>query len=63
MTSTEMRPVPDQVRSGWHSVPGFVRFAIWLASIVTVIYVLAVPVILLILVAGGGLTALLGGGN
>lgn len=52
-------PPPAAAPSAWKSVPGFIRFAFWLWAILTIVYVVAVPVLLV--VGMGSLTAYLGG--
>lgn len=55
------RPVPPQIvrpqPTAWESVPGFIRFMIWVLTIIGFIYLIVLPVLMIVVLVGGGLAA------
>lgn len=54
---TQLAPLVSSQPTAWQSIPRFIRFAVWLIAILTVIWLFVVPVLAFIAAVSGGLAS------
>lgn len=47
------QPLPTTPPTAWESIPTFVRFAVWLIAILTVLWLVVIPGLFFLAMAGG----------